>query len=330
VCICSLRCPKQVDCLVCEAARATSAAPTFFPVQTIGARHFADGGMEFNNPSYEIWRHYSQSISVAETRRRSAATDIELDNSPDHPGGLNFSEVRFINLGTGDKPRMSKHRSKSSKFAILIPAPIRMGLSLKRKLTKMAVNSELIAENMRGLAQVAGGRFSIEYKRFSADNGVCFIKMDKYGKIPDIRRLTEEYLATAQVQRRLKRLGNEIARDYLAKHRPTKVRDGPSLLTVPHNTLSRPQTPESRILRSVPNNASQQNAGPPQDPENSHDNSPTSQSSTGTSSPGIGPSAISSPTQHISDLPAPTTMRTGDIQDSSASIASGTSLTVAA
>ena len=58
--ICSLPCHKQVECLVTEAARATSAAPTFFPVQKIGKRYFVDGGMEYNNPSQAIFSHYTE------------------------------------------------------------------------------------------------------------------------------------------------------------------------------------------------------------------------------------------------------------------------------
>jgi patatin-like phospholipase/acyl hydrolase len=45
---------------VTEAARATSAAPTFFPVQKIGKRYFVDGGMEYNNPSQAIFSHYTE------------------------------------------------------------------------------------------------------------------------------------------------------------------------------------------------------------------------------------------------------------------------------
>ncbi|KAH9208953.1 hypothetical protein DL95DRAFT_414337 [Leptodontidium sp. 2 PMI_412] len=244
VCICSLQCPTGFDCSVCEAARATSAAPTFFAVQRIGDRYFSDGGMEFNNPSYEIWCHYSQCISVAESRRRSATTEIE--DCPGHPGGLDFSEVRFVNLGTGDEPPPDR-QSTSNKFAILIPAPIRMIVSLKNKLKKMAVSAQGTANVMRGLATVAGGRFSIQYDRFSADNGVCFIKMDKYRKIPELKVLTSQYLRTPTTQRRLRRLAASIAADYLARQRDRQARPTSDLLSVPqHNAnAGRPQVSHS-------------------------------------------------------------------------------------
>ena len=57
VLICSSRCHKQIACLVSEGARATSAAPTYFPFLKTGDSYFVDGGMEFNNPSHAICRH---------------------------------------------------------------------------------------------------------------------------------------------------------------------------------------------------------------------------------------------------------------------------------
>ena len=57
VLICNSRCHKQVACLVSEAARAMSAAPTYFPFLKIRDRYFVDGGMEFNDPSHAIYRH---------------------------------------------------------------------------------------------------------------------------------------------------------------------------------------------------------------------------------------------------------------------------------
>ncbi|CZT45717.1 uncharacterized protein RSE6_06049 [Rhynchosporium secalis] len=215
VCICSLPCPATFECSVCEAARATSAAPTFFPVQKIGNRYFSDGGMEFNNPSLEIWSHYTRPISVAETRRRSAV--IEIGSFPGHPGGLDFSKVRIINLGTGDEPPPDREKM-GSRFAILIPPPIRMLVSLGSKLKKMAVNAQRTAKVMEALAQVSrNGATSLLYHRFSADNGVCFIKMDEHKKIQELKSKTLDYLRDPTIQRKLQQLAASIAANYIAR-----------------------------------------------------------------------------------------------------------------
>lgn len=206
--ICSLRCPRQVECLVSEAARATSAAPTFFPVQRIGDRYFVDGGMEYNNPSFAIYQHYTESKRVVSSKRTSVSiTDCH--------GRLDFSRVRFVNIGTGDKSKDLPPRQRDQ-LANLVPGFIRMTLFLKRTLTEFTVSSGQTAYNMETLVQVAKG--DIDYKRFSADTGVCYIKMDKYKKLRLIEDLTSKYLKNPEIQKKLESLGEKIASDYLLKH----------------------------------------------------------------------------------------------------------------
>jgi len=262
---------------VWEAARATSAAPTYFPVQCIGqppnARYFADGGMEFNNPTHEVLRHYSRQIFVAETRRHSTATDISVSEC--HPGGLDFTEVRFVNIGTGDQLKKSDTTVKSSRFAYFIPPEIRMGLSLARKLKKMAVTSERVTDQMRTLARGEGGRMDIQYMRFSADNGVCLIKMDNYKKMAEIKNLTKEYLEEAVVQRRLRQLAVDIAKDYLAKQSTIARQGGPNHLTVPQHHRGPHEPIDSRIIGGLSPSTS-----------NSVDVSYSNRSSTDVSNPG--------------------------------------------
>ena len=238
--ICSLPCENQVTCLVSEAARATSAAPTFFPIQKIGDRYFIDGGMEYNNPSHAIWCHYSGSDRVAKLMKSSSIPEVA--SSEVCHGGLNFEVVRVVNLGTGTKTTESSPRQRD-RLAKLVPGFIRMTLFLKRILTEFAVNSETIAEAMDGLVAVTNGR--VKYERFSADNGVCYIKMDKYKELDDIGELTSKYLQKDVVQCRLREVGGEIARDYLSKQEPIPVINtvaAPTSLSVPD-----PNAPSSQI-----------------------------------------------------------------------------------
>ncbi len=215
--ICSLPCPDALECLVCEAARATSAAPTYFPVQKIAGRSFVDGGMEFNNPSYAIFDHYSQVVRVAESRRTSVATQAGVTVA--NHGNLNFARVRIVNLGTGTKPPGSNGHPPGI-LANLTPPAFRMAAFLRKTLTQMAVNSENTAKQMVALARVSRNSDSCEvrYARFSADNGVCYIKLDKFNKLERITALTQEYLASPAIQRALQSLAEDIAKDYLETH----------------------------------------------------------------------------------------------------------------
>jgi Patatin-like phospholipase len=301
VCICSLPCPDSLNCLVCDAARATSAAPTFFPVQKINDRLFADGGMEFNNPSHEIFDHYTRRNRVAESRRTSVATEAAV--LTELHGSLDFSEVRFINLGTGTEPNIAELCSQSN-FAVLVPGALRMALFLKRNLTKMATNSERVAGAMRTIAHVSSsGNIRTQYERFSADNGVCFIKMDKYKKLAKIESLTLEYLRNDVIQRKLSRVAEEIAGDYLAKHSMEAVTTAPGRLAVPAPRTGRPQTPVSQPLPTSP-----QSPETPSSTRQSTDNSETSADNTSskhssTEATSTAPSSVvPSPSRQISNM----------------------------
>jgi hypothetical protein len=241
VCICSLPCPQPLDCLVVDAARATSAAPTFFPAQKISGRCFVDGGMGYNNPSHEIFHHYTKINRIGKSRRASGTSDLTgTVTSISSHDDLDFSQTRFVNLGTGTNPDNPEPRQSS--FAFLMPKPIRMTFSLKDNLKNIAIDSERIAESMRLLAHVStNGSYSIKYDRFSADNGVCKIGLDAFKEIPEIERLTFLYLDTPGVQQSMERVAAEIATDYLQEYPQNH-------LAVPEGGTMRPQTPVSQTL----------------------------------------------------------------------------------
>ena len=95
-----------------------------------------------------------------------------------------------------------------------------MGIFLKKTLAEIAVEAEKVADTMAGLARVSNSGSSIDLKfhRFSADNGVCFVKMDKYKELDHIEELTIQYISCNETQASLKELGEEIANEYLGRH----------------------------------------------------------------------------------------------------------------
>jgi len=46
---------EPVNCTILEAARATSAAPFYFPTAKVGGIKYFDGGLENNNPIDKVW-----------------------------------------------------------------------------------------------------------------------------------------------------------------------------------------------------------------------------------------------------------------------------------
>ena len=252
VCICShIPCPDPLACSVCDAARATSAAPTYFPAQLIAGRCFVDGGMEYNNPSFAIFEHYTDSIQVASSKRLSFSSDIAVPRVPH--SNLDFSTIRFINIGTGTKTDQLQSRRRDT-FAKLLPSPIRMGIFLKTTLTEFAVESEKTAQQMAAMARISGGCVNLKWERFSADTGLCYIKLDKYKPkhLERIERLTQEYLETPVTQKHLHRVAEQIAEEYLQRHTINNNRAAsPAARTVPLGN-SPPPTQSTAPNDSVP------------------------------------------------------------------------------
>ena len=210
VLICSLPCENNFVCKVCDAARATSAAPTFFPVMRIEDRFFSDGGLGNNNPSFAIYFHYTRAERKKSTKPMAASATSAPQFSPH--GDLDCSRVRFTNLGTGAKVD-EVMPGKRDRLAGLIPGFIRKGVFLKQTLTEIAVNSEEKAEVMRHFQYLNPN--IIEYERFDANHGVSNIKLDNYNALGDIREKTEQYLEEQETKELLEEVGSAIANDYL-------------------------------------------------------------------------------------------------------------------
>lgn len=208
--------------------------------------------MEFNNPSFTIFDHYSEVCRVAESRRASVETQAGLI-VPNH-GNLNFTRIRIINLGTGTKPPGSNDH-RPSILANLTPPAFRMAAFLRKTLTQMAVNSENTAKHMESLARVSRNTSSCDvyYKRFSANNGVCYIKLDKFNELERITTLTQEYLASPEIQQALQRLAEDMAKDYLEAQSTVRSRN----LTVPDRRSSHAPGPMSQHSQASASQVSQ-------------------------------------------------------------------------
>jgi hypothetical protein len=177
-------------------------------------------------------------------------------------GDLNFTRVRIVNLGTGTKPSRPNGRNPGF-VANLTPPALRMAAFLHRTLKQAAVSSENTAKQMEGLARVSRNSDScdVRFVRFSANNGLCYIKLDKFKKLDMITTLTQDYLATQEVRQGLQKLAADIARDYLESHDTAH----PASLTVPGQNPSYPlhstsyQSPAAtpQTLQSFPISAQQ-------------------------------------------------------------------------
>ena len=205
--ICSFPCDGHIDCKVCDAARATSAAPTFFPVMRIGDRFFADGGLAHNNPSFAIFYHYTSL-----ERKKAAQPNASAPSFSPH-GELDCSRVRFTNIGTGAKVDEVELGKRDRLVGFLIPRVVRRSMFLKQTLLDIATNAEEKADIMRQFQAL--NPTVIMYERFDASHGVSNFKLDDHQALGRIKEKTELYLKEQKTIDLLEEVGLAIALDYI-------------------------------------------------------------------------------------------------------------------
>jgi hypothetical protein len=194
--ICSHGCDPDLDCLTCDAARATAAAPGYFPIAHLGVpeRFFIDGAFYYNNPSFAVYGHYTD---------------------PDMKAPLESTSLRFINIGTGSAQENSKEPAS---------LPRRLGRRARKRLTgarnlfravkQSIVDAELAYYHLKITAR---NNSNLEVYRFSSQNDVHKIKLDAHKRMNEIDRLTGEYLANPAVQSELDHVAKALADEFTAR-----------------------------------------------------------------------------------------------------------------
>jgi hypothetical protein len=179
--------------LTCDAARATAAAPGYFPIAHFGnpERLFVDGAFEYNNPSFAVYGHYTD---------------------PDMKAPLEPARLRFINIGTGSAPEKPIDNASP---------PRRLGHRARNRLTSplnlfRAVKQSLVDTEMPyyHLKITARNNSKLELYRFSSRNDMYKVKLDAHRKLDEIERLTREYLAEPGVQAELDKVAQVLADDF--------------------------------------------------------------------------------------------------------------------
>ncbi|EGU85090.1 hypothetical protein FOXB_04404 [Fusarium oxysporum f. sp. conglutinans Fo5176] len=152
-----------LNATICQAARATSAATTFFNPVSIGGMKFVDGALGANNPVDQV---------------EEEAREIWCSNT----GNLQQLVKCFVSIGTGKLPTYNIH-DRIDKFIAT--------------LAKMATDVEKTAEaSMKRWRQhLDQGR----YFRFNVDHGLQTVGMKEYKKKGEIQAATYKYL-NSQVQ----------------------------------------------------------------------------------------------------------------------------------
>lgn len=152
--------PEAENCTIWEAARATSAAATFFEPIQIGSQSYVDGATGLNNPIDEILR---------EARRIWPRANSEIQC--------------IVSIGTGF-PDITNFGDNIKDII----------------LTLKAIATEIEATANRFQDMVVGTGWMDRYYRFNVDHGLGRIGLEEHEKIAEIQMATFRYLELFSVQ----------------------------------------------------------------------------------------------------------------------------------
>ena len=162
--------PIVEDCTIWQAARATTAAPTFFKPITIGNQSFIDGVMAHNNPT---------SLALREVARV-------------FPNGR---LACVLSLGTGKSETISIPK-KRHVIQRMLPLDVIMAI-------------QKIATECESVHQTVEHRFSNTpgvYFRFNVEQGLQAVSLSDWERLADVEAHTRQYLKLGEVESKLKKV----------------------------------------------------------------------------------------------------------------------------
>ncbi|KAK5097948.1 hypothetical protein LTS08_006703 [Lithohypha guttulata] len=161
---------------VADAARATSAAPTYFDSIKLIGKVLIDGGFGLtNNPSKATWDHYFQKNHKI------------------------YGNIQFVNIGTGSKPRGWKEPAPSPSWRHRFRSTlIRNFKTLFARLQELATESDNVGGTMKSMALLGP---MLTFDRFSADTGnIHSIQLFEFERNQEIENATRDYIETGEIE----------------------------------------------------------------------------------------------------------------------------------
>jgi len=170
---------KEYNCTIWEAARATSAAPTFFKRIKIGPSgsgiEYIDAGLGYNNPT----------MQVIEEAARVFGEDSQI--------------ACIVSIGTGQSGSVSY--ASPDAFQKWLP------IGLVEVLEKISTDTSKTAEEMEKRYRNLPGI----YYRLNVDRGLQSVSLDEWKRLGDVRAHTKNYMKLEGIDRRVDGVVNALS-----------------------------------------------------------------------------------------------------------------------
>lgn len=158
------------SCTILQAARATSAAPTFFPAEKIDGKFYVDGGIGYNNPAEE---------ALAEARRLWPNRDIAC----------------LISIGAGMMGHISRREFGNvwGRTVKTLAPLFAEKLTVARYCTELATSCQPVHHRLLQSESLQKKSGRPRYYRFNVP-GMSGIGLQEASKLAEISQATDAYL----------------------------------------------------------------------------------------------------------------------------------------
>lgn len=172
--------PNGLSARIWEAARATTAATTFFDPINIKGKYYIDSGpANFNNPSEEVFTEGKQLFD--------GNNDIAL----------------LVSVGTGSLDEINIKKPQG--LQTLIPVDV------VKSLVKVATSCGKVHQSMERQLEPT----NTVYQRFNLDTGGKPPALDEWNQMEALRGLTRDWLRKAEVSSRIDEVVDILAGEFL-------------------------------------------------------------------------------------------------------------------
>jgi predicted acylesterase/phospholipase RssA len=193
-------------CAIWEAARATSAAPTYFKAMEIEEPEpgitYVDGGLGFNNPSQlarqeaaRIWpkstSHTLVSIGTGYPKGVSILKESDLENDVEAQKTV-LERIRHFVPHLLDKVPVWRTARK-------FPAGVKAVIMMAGAMSALVTDSETVHNQIFDASRAANIDARFPYFRFNVERDVGDIGLGEYKRSPELAALSKTYLSRPDI-----------------------------------------------------------------------------------------------------------------------------------
>src|SRR5579859_4272797 len=166
----------EIECTISEAARATSAAPTYFPEMEIDGDLYVDGGIGYNNPADE---------AIREARRLWGDREIGC----------------LLSIGTGLMEPISGAMRTTEQFGSIVGGMVKglapltaEKLTVVEYCTQVATSCQMVHLHLVEHPLLQKKTDRARYYRFNVTSGMSRIGLQEASRLNEISQMTDAYL----------------------------------------------------------------------------------------------------------------------------------------